>query len=101
MLVAFSGKPPTARPKLTMRAALGMGRGVRFSPAAAPGTPVAAMRGTLQGTHLRVVGSGGGPKLSERLAEKLPLEEPSSPTDKAEAPANDALVSRRSGTRRL
>ena len=39
--------------------------------------------------------------MSERLAEKLPLEEPSSPTNKAEAPANDALVGRRSGTRRL
>ena len=97
----LSGKPPTARHKITMRAALGRGRGVRFSLAAAPGTPVAPMRGTLQATNLRVVGSGDGPKLSERLAEKLPLEEPSSPTDKAEAPANDALVSRRSGTRRL
>ena len=39
--------------------------------------------------------------MSEHLAEKIPLEEPSSPTDEAEAPANDALVSRRSGTRRL
>ena len=38
--------------------------------------------------------------MSERLAEKLPLEAPSSPTDKAEAPANDALV-RRSGSWRL
>ena len=37
----------------------------------------------------------------ERLAEKLPLEEPSAATDKAEAPANDALVRRKSGTRRL
>ena len=39
--------------------------------------------------------------MTERLAEKLPLEEPSSPTDKAEAPAKDALVSKRSGSRRL
>ena len=43
----FSGKPPTARPKLTMRAALGRGRGVRFSPATAPGTPVVPVCGTL------------------------------------------------------
>ena len=33
--------------------------------------------------------------------EKLPVEEPSPPTTKAEAPASDALVGRRSGTRRL
>ena len=59
------------------------------------------MRGTLQATNLRIVGPGDGPKLTERLAEKLPLEEPSSPTNKAEAPANDALVSRRSGTRKV
>ena len=39
--------------------------------------------------------------MSERLAEKLPLEEPSSPTNKAEAPTNDALVGRRSGTRKI
>ena len=39
--------------------------------------------------------------MSERLAEKLPLEELSSPTNKVEAPADDALVGRRSGTRKL
>ena len=50
---------------------------------------------------MRIAGPGDGPKLTDRLAEKRPLEEPSSPTDKAEAAANDALVSRRSGTRRL
>ena len=99
-MFSFSAKPPTTRPKLTMRAALGRGRGIRFSPATAPGTPVVPMRGTLQATNLRVVGSSDGPTLSERLTEKIPLEEPSSPTGKAEAPANDALV-RRSGTRRL
>ena len=33
--------------------------------------------------------------------EKLPLKEPSPPTNKAEARANDALVGRRSSTRRL
>ena len=92
MLVIFSGKPPTARPKITMRAALGRGRGVRFSPAAAPSTPIMPMRGTLQATNLRIAGPSDGPKLTERLVEKRPLEEPSSPTDKAEAPANDALV---------
>ena len=101
MLVIFSGKPPTARTKITMRPAFGRGRGLRFSPAAAPGTPVVPMRGTLQAANLRIAGPGDGPKLTDRLAEKRPLEEPSSPTDKAEAPANDALVSRRSGSRRL
>ena len=101
MLVIFSGKPPTAQPKITMWAALGRERGVRFSPATAPSTPVIPMRRTLQATNLRIAEPGDGPKLTERLVEKRPLEEPSSPTDKAEAPANDALVSRRSGTRRL
>ena len=66
----------------------------------APGTPVTVMRGTLQATNLRVVGSSDNSQLSERLAEKLPLEEPSSPTDKAEAPANDALV-KKSGKRKI
>ena len=84
-----------------MRATLGRGRGVRFSPATAPGTPVVPVRGTLQAANLRIVGPGDGPKLADRLAEKRPLEEPSSPTDKVEAPANDALVSRRSGSWRL
>ena len=83
-----------------MRPAIGRGRGVRFSPAAAPSTPVVAMRGTLQANNLRVVGSADNSQLLERLAEKLPLEEPSSPTNKAEAPANAALV-RRSGTRKI
>ena len=59
------------------------------------------MRGTLQAGNLRIAGSGDGPKLSDRLAEKRPLAEPSSPTDKAEAPAKDALVSKRSGSRKL
>ena len=40
-------------------------------------------------------------QVARAAAEKLPLEEPSSPTNKAEAPANDALVSRKSGTRKL
>ena len=59
------------------------------------------MRGTLQATNLRVVGSSGGSQLTDRLAEKLPIEEPSPPTTKAEASANDALVGRRSGTRKI
>ena len=59
------------------------------------------MRGTLQATNLRVVGSSSGSQLSEWLAEKLPLKEPSSPTNKAEAPANDAVASRRSGTQKV
>ena len=59
------------------------------------------MRGTLQATNLRIAGPGDGPKSMERLAEKLPLKEPSSPNNKAEALANDALVGRRSGTQRL
>ena len=50
------------------------------------------MRGTLQATNLRVVGFSGNPPLTERQAEKLPLEESPSPTDKAEAPAKDTLV---------
>ena len=58
------------------------------------------MRGTLQATNLRVVGSSGDSQLVDRLAEKLPVEEPSPPTTKAEAPASDALVGRRSSTRR-
>ena len=84
-----------------MRATIGRGRGIRFSPAAAPSTPVIPMRGTLQATNLRVVGSSGGSQLADRLAEKLPAEEPSPPTTKAEAPASDALVGRRSSTRRI
>ena len=59
------------------------------------------MRGTLQATNLRIAGPGDSPKLADRLVEKRPLVEPSTPTDKAEAPANDALVSRRSVTWRL
>ena len=50
------------------------------------------MRGTLQATNLRVVGFSGNPPLTERQAEKLPLEESPSSTDKAEVPAQDALV---------
>ena len=83
-----------------MRPSLGRGRGVRFSPAAAPSTPIVTMRGTLQANNLRVVGSADNSQLSECLAEKLPLEEPSSPTNKAEAPANDALV-KKSGKRKI
>ena len=83
-----------------MRPIIGRGRGVRFSPAAAPSTPVTVMRATLQANNLRVVGSSDNSQLSERRAEKLPLEEPSSPTNKAEAPANDALV-KKSGTRKV
>ena len=94
----FSGKPPTTRPRLAMRPGLGRGRGVRFSPAATPSTPVVAVHGTLQATNLRVVVSSDNSQLSERRAEKLPLEEPSSPTDKAEAPANDALVRKKSSS---
>ena len=84
-----------------MRPTIGRGRGIRFSPAAAPSTPAIVMRGTLDATNLRVVGSHGNSQLSERLAEKLPLEEPSAPIPQAEAPASDALVGRRSGARRI
>ena len=96
-----SGKPPTTRPKLTMRASLGRGRGIRFFPATAPDTPVVPGRGTLRADNLRLIGPSDGPKLSDRLAEKRLLGEPSSPTDKAEAPAKDALVGRRSSSRQL
>lgn len=85
---------------MALQPGLGCGRGVRFSPAAAPNTPVAAVRGTPQATNLRVVGSSDNSQLSERRAEKLPLEEPSSPTNKAETPANDALV-KKSGKRKI
>ena len=59
------------------------------------------MRGTLDATNLRVVGSGASSQLADRLTEKLPAEEPSPPTTKAEATANDAVVGRRSTTRRI
>ena len=39
--------------------------------------------------------------MADRLAEKLPAEEPSPPTTKAEATASDAVVGRRSTTRRI
>ena len=74
-----------------MRPPIGRGRGVRFSPAAAPGTPAIVMRGTLDATNLRVVGSGASSQLADRLTEKLPAEEPSPPTTKAEATASDAV----------
>ena len=76
------------------------GRGIRFSPATAPGTPVVPVCGTLQSDNLRITSLGDGPKLTDWLAEKRPLVEPSSPTNKAEAPANDALV-KKSGKRKI
>ena len=39
--------------------------------------------------------------MADRLAEKLPAEEPSPPTTKAEAPASDVVVGRRGTTRRI
>ena len=84
-----------------MRPSVGRGRGVRFSPATAPSTPAIVMRGTLDASNLRVVGSSGGSQLADRLAEKLPAEEPSPPTTKAEATASDAAVGRRGTTRRI
>ena len=50
---------------------------------------------------MKITGPGDGPKLSDRLAEKRPLAKPSSPTNKAEAPAKDALVSKKSSLRQL
>ena len=80
-----------------MRPPIGRGRGVRFSPATAPSTPAIVMRGTLDAYNLRVVGSSGG----SQLAEKLPTEEPSPPTSKAEATASDAAVGRRGTSRKI
>ena len=99
LLNDFSGKPPTAKLKVNPRAGLGRGRGIRFSPANAPGTPVVAARGTLQSDNLRITGLGDSPQLTERLAEKRPLVESSSPITKAEAPAKDALAKKKSASR--
>ena len=84
-----------------MRPPIGRGRGIRFSPATAPSTPAIIIRGTLDASNLRVVGTSGGSQLADRLAEKLPAEEPSPPTTRAEATASDAAVVRRGTTRRI
>ena len=94
----FSGKPPTAKLKVNPRGGLGRGRHTRFSPAAAPGTPVVPVRGTLHSDRLRITGPGDGPKLSDRLENKRPLVESTTPNTKAEALAKDALGRRKSGS---
>ena len=95
----LSGKPLTAKLKVNPRAGLGRGRQTRFSPAAAPGTPIVPMRGTLHADRLRITGPGGGPNLSDHLESKRPLVETTTSNTKAEAPAKDALAKRKSGLR--